>query len=55
MKTERQMYQEYIEAQERKLEELTRQLAKTKEDIDNVTKLMLACPYEEQDEISQDD
>ena len=55
MRTERQMYQEYIEAQERKLEELTRQLAKTKEDIDNVTKLMLACPYEGENEISQDD
>lgn len=54
MRTERQMYEEYIEAQQRKLEELTKQLAKTKEDIDNVTKLMLACPYEP-NELSQDD
>ena len=54
MRTERQMYQEYIDAQQRKLEELTKQLAKTKEDIDNVTKLMLACPYEDKDEVSHD-
>ena len=55
MITEKQMYIEYIQAQERKLEELQKQLARTKEDIDNVTKLMLACPYEEEHEISQDD
>jgi hypothetical protein len=54
MITLKQMYTEYIQTQERKLEELEKQLAKTKEDIDNVTKLMLACPYDP-NEVSHDD
>ena len=54
MMTEKQMYREYIETQKRKLEELKKQIIKTQEDIDNVTKIMLTCPYEP-DEISHDD
>jgi hypothetical protein len=46
MITEQQMYEEYIATQEKKLQELLIQITKIKEDIDNVTKLMLSCPYD---------
>jgi hypothetical protein len=45
MKTERQMYEEYISAQEARLEALLQQANAIQKDIDNVTTLMLKCPY----------
>ena len=46
MKTERQMYEEYIAAQEARLEALLKQAKDVKKDIDNVIALMVDCPYE---------
>jgi hypothetical protein len=46
MKTERQMYEEYLDAQYKRLDELIEERAKVELDIDNVTTLMLNCPYE---------
>jgi hypothetical protein len=45
MKTERQMYEEYLDAQYKRLNELIEERAKVEKDIDNVTTLMLKCPY----------
>jgi len=47
MKTERQMYEEYIEAQKARLEKLLEEQKKIEKDIDEVTKLMLECPYDQ--------
>ena len=46
MKTERQMYEEYLDAQYKRLHELIEERARIEKDIDNVTTLMLKCPYE---------
>jgi len=46
MKTETQLYVEYIEAQEAKLEALVKQVEAIKKDIDNVRSMMVACPYD---------
>jgi len=46
MKTERQMYEEYIAAQEARLEALLKQAQDVKKDIDNVIALMVDCPYD---------
>ena len=46
MKTERQMYEEYIAAQQERLEKLLDEQHRIQLDIDNVTNLMVECPYE---------
>lgn len=46
MKTERQMFEDYINYQQSELERLEKEVLKIKKDIDAVTKLMLQCPYE---------
>jgi uncharacterized protein (UPF0335 family) len=46
MKTETQMYEEYIASQKARLEALEKEKAMIEKDIDNVTKLMVSCPYE---------
>lgn len=46
MITEKQMYEEYIATQQRKLNDLLNQIKKIEEDIDTVTKLMVNCPYD---------
>lgn len=46
MKSERQLYEEYIAAQLSRLEALEKQVEAVQKDIDNVRKLMVECPYE---------
>lgn len=45
MKTEKQIYEEYIVTQQARLEALEKEIERVKIDIDNVTKLMVECPY----------
>jgi hypothetical protein len=51
MKTERQMYEEYLDVQYKRLHELIEERARVEKDIDNVTTLMVECPYD----VPQDD
>lgn len=46
MKTETQMYEEYIATQQARLEALVKEAEAIKKDIDNVQAMMVACPYE---------
>lgn len=46
MRTERQMFEDYINYQQSELERLEKEILKIKKDIDVVTELMLKCPYE---------
>lgn len=46
MKTESQMYTDYITTQQARLEALEKEKANIQKDIDNVRKLMVGCPYD---------
>ncbi len=47
MKTARQMYQEYLETQSRRLERLEEEKKRIELDIEAVKEMLEACPYEE--------
>jgi hypothetical protein len=46
MKTERQMFEDYINYQQSELQRLEKEILKIKKDINAVTELMAKCPYE---------